>query len=190
MKRFIMFLGLILLLSLLPACSSKPSLELINSSVSIINDKDKTGAIGITQGDKKGQEIVPTALYYEFMIKNVGNKKIGDTGNKGLQVKIAPNKKLEVISKEIVGINIFIPSSYVGTGLGNGSSFTSILKPGEEGKFILYYDLGVREASPEVPLMAPSKEKLEELKDNALDASLIVLLEDTEIARFDLTKKQ
>lgn len=75
MKRFIILSGLILLFTLLTACSSKSSLELVNSKVDLVHDKNKIGAIGITEGDKKGQELVPTALYYEFEIKNNGIKK-------------------------------------------------------------------------------------------------------------------
>ena len=189
MKRFIIFLGVISLFTILSSCSSKPSIKLINSNVSITNDKTKVGSIGITQGNKKGQYLVPTALYYEFKIKNVGNKKIGDFGDKGLKIKIEPNSKLKILSKEIVGFNIFNPSSYVASGVGHGSSFVSLLEPGQEGKFIFSYDLGVSEKNSEVPLMVPSQEKLKKLEEGALNASLIVTLEDKEIARFDLIKK-
>ena len=120
MKRFIILLGFISLFTLLTACSSKPSVELVNASVDIVNDKDRVGAIGITEGDKKGQELVPTALYYEFTIKNIGNKKIGDAANKGLEmkagggldIKIEPNDNLVASSKEIIGFNIYNPSEY------------------------------------------------------------------------------
>ncbi|MDE3841030.1 hypothetical protein C0966_17340 (plasmid) [Bacillus methanolicus] len=113
MKRLLMLSGLILLFTLLTACSSNSSLELVKSKVDIVNDKSKVGAIGITEGDKKGQELIPTALYYEFEIKNNGNKKIGGIGDKRLQVKIEPNDKLAAISKETVGFNIFKPSLYI-----------------------------------------------------------------------------
>lgn len=181
MKRFIKLLGLILLFIFLTACSSKPTLELVHSKVDIVNDKNKVGSIGITEGDKKGQELVPTVLYYEFEIKNSGNKKMGGIGEKGLQVKIEPNDKLVTISKETVGFNIFKPSSYDATGVGYGTSFVGK-------KYILTFDLGVSEENPQVPLRVPSEEKLKELKDNALDASLIVTLDGKEITRFNLKK--
>lgn len=190
MKRSTILGGVILLFIILSACSSQPSLQLVNSNVSITNDKSKLGSIIITEGNKKGQELVPTALYYEFTIKNAGNKGIGGMEkDKGLQIKIVPNNKLETTSKKVVGFNIFNPSSYVGTGVGHGSSFTSILKSGEEGKFVLYYDLGVSEEDPQVPLKVPPTDKLKILENDALDASLVIMVEGTEIARFDLIKK-
>jgi len=190
MRKFIISMGVILIFTLLSACSAKPSVQLINSNVSITNDKGKLGSIVITEGDKKGQELVPTALYYEFTIKNTGNKSIGSMEKgKDLQIKILPNNDLETTSKEVVGFNIFIPSSYVDSGVGHGHTFVPILKSGEEGKFVLYYELGVSEKDPQVPLMVPSAEKLKKLQDDALNASLVIMLEDTEIARFDLMKK-
>ncbi|TDK61801.1 hypothetical protein E2K98_13015 [Bacillus salipaludis] len=189
MKRFIKLLGLISVIALFTACSSKQSLELVNSKVDIVKDKRIVGSIGITEGDKKGQELVPTALYYEFKIKNIGNQKIGGIGGKGLQVKIEPDDKLVAISKETVGFNIFKPSSYDGTGVGYGTSFDGEIQPNKNGDFILTFELGVSEENPQVPLRVPSKEKLEKLKNNALDASLIVTLDGKEITRFDLNKK-
>jgi hypothetical protein len=182
-------IGFISLLTLLTACSSKPSLELVNTNVDIINDKDKLGAIGITEGDKKGQELVPTALYYEFTIKNNGNKKIGDIGDKGLEIQIKPNDNLVASSKEIMGFNIFNPSEYEASGMGHGHTFTSIIEPDQKEKYTLHYDLGVSEENPQAPFLVPSKEQLKKLNDNALDATLIVLLDDKEIARFDLKNK-
>ena len=149
-------------------------------------DESKVGSIGITEGDKKGQKLVPTALYYEFTVKNAGNKSIGD---KSLQAKIIPNDKLVNTSKEVVGFNIFNPKSYMDTGAGYGSSIAGMIKPKEEGKFTLYYELGVDEENPQVPLKVPSKDKLKKIVDDALKASLVVTLENEEIARFDLMKR-
>jgi hypothetical protein len=189
MKRFIKLVGLISLFVLLTACSSKPSLELVNSKVDIVKDKNIVGSIGITEGDKKGQELIPTALYYEFKVKNNGNRKIGGTSDKGLQVKIEPRDELVAISKEVVGFNIFNPTSYEGTGVGYGSSIDGEIQPNKNGKYILTFDLGVSEENPQVPLRVPAKDKLEKLKNNALDASLVVILDGKEIARYELKNK-
>lgn len=187
MKRYIIYLSLITLFVMLSGCSSKPCLELINSSVDVVNEKGKIGSIIITEGDKKGQELVPTALYYEFTIKNAGHKDIGSLEkDKGLHIKIAPNTRLETISNEIVGFNVFNPSAYVNSGVGYGDSFTPILKAGTEGKYVLYYELGVNEKGPQAALLVPPAEKLKELKDEAFDATLILMSGDNEIARFDL----
>jgi hypothetical protein len=187
MKRFFIFLSFISLFTILTACSSQTSLELVNTNVDIINDKSRLGSFEITEGDKKGQELVPTALYYEFTIKNIGNKKIGGIGDKGLQLKIEPHDSLVAASKEIIGFNIFDPNEYEETGLGYGHSFIKILEPDKKSKFILHYDLGVSEENPQVPLVPPA-EKLKKLEDHALNASLIVMSGDKEIARFDLKK--
>jgi len=145
----------------------------------------------ITEGDKKGQELVPTALYYEFTIKNVGSKSIGGMEeNKGLQIKIVPNTKLETTYKEIVGFNIFNPSSYMQTDLGYGLSLTPILKSDEEGNVVIYYLLGVSEEDPQVPIIVPPTDKLKILENDAFDASLVIILEGIEIARFDLKRNE
>jgi hypothetical protein len=62
-----------------------------------------------------------------------------------------------------------------------------LLEPDKKRKFILHYDLGVSEENPQVPLVPPA-EKLKKLEDHALNASLIVMSGDKEIARFDLKK--
>lgn len=189
MKRFMVLIVFISLLTFLTACSSKPSLELVNANVDIINDKRKLGSKIITEGDNKGQELVPTALYYEFTIKNTWYKKIGGFGDKGLKIQIEPNNNLVTTSNEIIGFNIFNPSEYEASGMGYGFSFRSDLKRNEEGKYTLNYDLGVSEENSQYPLLVPPKEQLKKLKDNALDATLIVILDDKEIAHFDLKNK-
>jgi len=189
MKRFTILGVVIFLLTILSACSSHPSLKLMNSNVSIVNDKSKVGSIVIAEGNKNEQELVPTTLYYEFTIKNTGNKSIGDVKNgKELGIKIEPSNKLVTTSKEVMGFNIFDPSSYAGTGVGYGYSFVERLSKKEEGYFTIHYNLGVSKKNSRVPLMAPSADKLKDLQGDALDASLVVMLGDTEIARFDLKR--
>jgi hypothetical protein len=188
MKRFTVFTSLILLIAILSFCSSKPALELTNVSASIVNDKTKTGSINITQGDKKGKELVPTALYYEFTITNVGKKRFVGINDAG-EFKIIPSDNLKAMTEEIVGFNIFDFSSYMGTGLGHSISYIQLLEPGEEREFSFAYGLGVNEKNPDVPIMAPPEEKLKELEENALDAELVVTVKDAEIARFELSNK-
>lgn len=164
----------------------KKSLKLLNASVEVINDKDRLGAIEITEGEKKGEELVPTALYYEFTIKNTSKKSVGTYNKQGLEVNIIPNDHLVSVTNKLIGFNIFDPSEYSNSGVGYGKSFDSVLKPGQAGLYILHYDLGVNEENAQVPLLVPSAEKLQSIKSNALDATLVVTLDHKEILRFDL----
>jgi hypothetical protein len=189
MKRLFVLFGQFILIVALSGCSSQPVLELTSSSSMITDDKNITGTVAITEGEKKGQELVPTALYYQFSIKNTGKKKIGDIGDKGLALKIEPNDKLKAASEDIIGFNIFDSDSYINTGLGYGQTTHSMLKAGEEEDYILTYDLGVGEESPNATLLTPSEEQLKVLGEKALDAILIVLCDNKEIARFDLNHK-
>lgn len=76
---------------LLASCSSKPPLELIDSKVSIVKDKKLVGSIGITYGEKKGEELIPTTLYYEFQMNNTSNRTLGSEDmDKGIKIKIMP----------------------------------------------------------------------------------------------------
>ena len=188
MKRFIVLLTLISGIAILTACSSKPSLELTNKEVEITNDKGRLGSMILQQGEKAGTEAVPTSLYYTFSIKNVGSKKIGDY-EENLTVKIEPNETLVTVSEEVMGFNIFNPDGYNETGLGYGHTFNGILGPNDEGKFTLHYNLGIDIETTEA-LFVPSKEQLEKLEENALEATLIVMLGDEEIARYDLSEKE
>lgn len=183
MKRYIVLLSLIIIVVVLSACSSKKAVELIDTKVDIINDKERIGSMILQTGEKEGQEVVATSLYYAFSIKNEGSKKIGHS-SEGLKIKIEPHEKLLTVSKEVMGFNIFNPAEFDNSGLGYGHSFNVT-----EGQYILHYDLSSNEETTEV-LLAPSKEQLDKLKNNALEATLIVLLDNEEIARFDLSKKE
>jgi hypothetical protein len=188
MKKRYFLLGLFSLMLLLSACSAAPSLELVKASADIITDESKLGAVVITRGERKGEKMVPTALYYEFIIKNSGNKKIGGYGEKGLEIKIEPSEQLASVSKDVIGFNIFKADNYYDTGLGYGHTFSSVLKPDQEGKFTLHYELGVKEENPEVSLLLPSEERLKQLESHAFNAFLIVTLDNEEIARFNLNE--
>lgn len=199
MKRYFSLVVLVLIMLSISGCSSEPNVELVSYSVSIVNDKSITGSMVVTEGEKKGKELVPTALVYEFAIKNNGNKKIDlkkdkktkenpDLYMQGNKIKIEPNEKLKNASQEIIGINIFEPSSYKNSGLGYKEA-SLILKSGEEKTFVLYYELGVNEESPYTLFITPPEDKLTELESNALDACLVLIVDDAEIARFDLNKQ-
>ena len=53
---------------------------------------------------------MPTALYYEFAIKNTGNKSIGGMEkDKDLRAKIVPNNKLETMVPSAEKLRILRP---------------------------------------------------------------------------------
>ncbi|MEY8192116.1 hypothetical protein AB4X15_20975 [Peribacillus simplex] len=187
MRKCFLFISLFIVLSFLSACSSNPSIELVDVDVDIVKDKSLLGSIGITEGERKGDELVPTALFYKFTIKNTGNKTAGiEEVDKGIELKIEPKDELRAMSEDVIGFNIYDPEEYNASGVGFGHSFLSVLKPDEKGEYTLNYDLGVSEENSQVPLLVPSKDKLDELKRHALDALLVVTIENQDIARFDL----
>lgn len=61
-----------------------------------------------------------------------------------------------------------------------------VLKPDEEAKYNIRYDLGAKEENSLVRL-APPQEQLDELLENALEATLVIHIEDKEITRVDLS---
>ncbi|AGK54477.1 hypothetical protein [Bacillus sp. 1NLA3E] len=197
-KRMLKFvISSFTVLLLLSGCSSKPSLELVSSTVDIRNDEERLGGIGVTSGEKSGEIIVPTVLSYDFVLKNTGKQILGRAENPnkqtyeyddGIKVFIEPNEKLKAVSKEIMGVNIF---SFDEEGrqiaeLGIGKTGVPIIEPNQEGKYTFDFILGANEENPELRVV-PSSEQLEKLKENAMEASLIVYIEDEEIARFDLS---
>lgn len=190
LRKWFLFISLFFVLFFLSACSSNPSLELVDANVDIVKDKSLVGSIGITEGERKGDELIPTALFYEFTIKNTGNKTVGSIGeaDKGIELKMEPKDKLISVSEDVIGFNIYNPEDYNESGVGFGQSFLSVLKSDEKGKYTSNYDLGVSEENSQVPLLVPSKEKLEELKEYAFNAILVVTIGNQEIARFDLNK--
>ncbi len=203
MKRYFTLIILFVIMFSISGCSSKANLseanlELTNFNVAIVKDKSVNGTIIITNEDENEQEFISTALVYEFTIKNKGNKKIGRKSkiekdklafsSQDNQIRIEPNEDLEDKTLEIIGIDIFDPSSYMNTGLGF-SSPPLILKPGEEKKFILTYDLGVDEENPFNLPIIPSEEKLTELESYALDGILVIIVENEKIAHFNLNKQ-
>lgn len=179
--RAFSFFSLFLVLLFLSACSNNPKLELLHSSAEIISDEAKLGATVVTEGKDKGEKIIPTALYYEFTIKNIGSTEIVD-----LEAHIQPSNELLLVLNDVMGFNIFNydDPGYHDSGLGHGHTFTN-LKPNQEGVFTLNYILGSSKQNSAVPLL-PSAEKLIQLEQEALNAKLIITHDENEVARFNL----
>ncbi|MDF2946544.1 MAG: hypothetical protein K0S51_1223 [Bacillales bacterium] len=186
MKKLTIILTMFFALSSLTACSSNNSMELVKSKVSIIKDKDKLGAIVLTEGVNKGKEVVPTALYYEIILKKANNQKIGDVNKEKINFKIVPSKDLKDISNRIIGFNIFNQEEYSESGLGYGESISSSFKPNKEVVYIAHFDLGVDIVDPQGPIKTPAQKELKKLKEKALDATLIVYKGEKEISRLKL----
>lgn len=145
-------------------------------------------------GEKEGEIIQPITLSYTFVLKNTGKTDLGGIEklnqqtyeyDDGIKVYIEPNEKLQEVTEEVMGFNIFIEEEREQAGLGFGETGTPLLKPNQEKEYTIDFDLGALEENPEIR-MASSSEQLDKLKKNAMDAMLIIVIEDEEIARFNL----
>lgn len=182
-----------IILFIISGCSSKQSLELESAKVDLRNDVERLGSVGITSGEREGENIVPIALSYDVILINTGKKELGGaeipseddfTYEDGIQVKIEPNKKLKEVTKEVMGFNIYDRNDDGWLGIGETSQ--PILEPDEKGKYTFDLILGALEENPDLKL-APPMEQLEKLEEHAMDAILIVSIEGEEIARFDIS---
>ena len=186
------FICMFIVLMMLSGCASKQSVELISSSVEIRDDR--SGGVSITSGDKIGEIIEPISLSYDFVLKNTGKKVLGGMEkinsqtfeyNDGIKVYIEPNEKLQEVTTEVMGFNMYDEEDRQQAGLGMGITGTPVLEQNQEGKYTLDFVLGALEENPEIRI-APSPEQLDKLKRNSLDALVIIHIEDKEVARFDL----
>ncbi|KMY50183.1 hypothetical protein [Peribacillus loiseleuriae] len=190
MSKFVVSISTVLIL--LTGCSAKPSLELMGASVEIRDDR--LGGTEIMSGESKGEIIQPVSLSYDFVLKNIGKSTLGSAEKMntetyefedGIKIVIKPNKELQDVSKEVMGFNILNEEKREQAHLGIVKQISSILEPNQEGEYSLNFELGALEDNPELK-KAPSQEQLDKLKRSALDATLVILVEDEEIARFDL----
>ena len=186
------FTSIFIIMLLLSGCSSKPSLELISSTVEIRDDR--SGGVGITSEEKEGEIIQPISLSYRFVLKNTGKKTLGGMeklnnetfeAEDGIKVYIEPNEKLQEVTEEVMGFNIYDEEEIQQANLSLGKTSAPVLEPNQEGEYTFDFDLGALEENPVIRI-APSLEQLDKLKRSAMDATLIVTIEDEEIARFDL----
>ena len=180
---------LLLLLLLISVCSSEPpSIELISSLVKLVD--------GVNHGvvyDETGKLVTHTVLEYKFVLKNTGTKSIGSKKyEKGIDIKIIPNKNLKEITEEVMRKNIYdeiYSTNGTPKGTETGGSVVSRLMPNQEGEYEIRYFLGTNEKNDRYKA-APPKEKLEKLKRYAMYATLIVLIDGKEVARFELNNGQ
>jgi len=183
MKKYVRFLCIVLLLFIISACSKPEDIKLTKADVMITENKDLVGSTTTTIGKHKNQTIVPTALYYTFTVKNNSNKPIFRSQLNKVKMRIEPDQDLLSVVEDTIGSNIYnVNKSKIGWGQG----VEEIAAKGT-GEFNLYYKLGAKQKSDELPL-APSKEELQNIKNLALKATLIVSKDGKEIARFKLDR--
>lgn len=184
MKRVTVLL-IVAFVAILSACSNEISLQLAEANADIVRDATKTGSLLISEESEK--ELIPTALYYTFSIKNNGMK-VGGKDENYINVQIVPNEGLVTASKDVLGYNVFEPADHPASNnfcTGYGNSHSTVLEKNEMTELMFYYYLGCEEEQKDAQPV-PSKDQLEKLKEHALDATLIIMLDNEEIARFDL----
>jgi len=162
--------------------NKKAPFEITEVKVTLVNDKHIVGST-IIREKGKSLELVPTSLYYKFKIKQTGNKKMYNAGEDNIDVKIIPNKELKSTSKDILGFNVYSDNERAG-GLGRGIGIGDFNKSGEA-SLDLNYDLGTTVENSQMPLV-PSKDKLEKLRQKALEGTLVIVRNHKEIARINL----
>ncbi|WP_078553814.1 hypothetical protein [Bacillus alkalicellulosilyticus] len=177
------FLSLSILIILLIGCASQDPLELTKATVEE-RDENVSGP----------NEIQLKSLNYEFVLKNNSKKTIGGmeklredsySYEDGIELSIEPSEKLVKILEETIGFNFFEDNGQ--GGLGRGTATNPFIDPNQIGVYNFHFDLGAIEVNDEIQL-APTQEEMDRLVENALEATLVVRVENEEIARFDLTK--
>lgn len=186
------FICIFITLLVLSGCSSEPSVELVNATVEITDDR--MGEIVITSGEEKGEVIAPMSLSYTFVFENIGKKLLGgikEPDSKSydyddeLKIYIEPHENLLVTTKEVMGLDIYNEEERKESGLGMGKTSIPILEPNQEGEYTLDFTLGAKQENVEM-MVAPPRDQLDKLARNAMDATLVIHIKDVEIARFDL----
>lgn len=162
--------------------NEKEPFEITEVKVTLVDDKHIVGST-IIREKGKSLELVPTSLYYKFKIKQTDNKKVYYAGEDNIDVKIIPNKELKSASKDILGFNIYSDDERTG-GLGKGIGIGDFNNSGEA-SLDLNYDLGTTVKNSQMPLV-PSKDKLEKLRQKALEGTLVIIRNHKEIARINL----
>ena len=186
MKKFMVgILSAVLAMSLV-ACSNFASKEesgyrIQKVKVKITDDADLIGKVGIQDSKGKMVDVKPKALYYEFKMKQQGQRKFYQNDKDEIEAKIIPNEDLKKASINTVGVNVFDEGhGQFGTGMGI-EDFNYMKK----GKVDVHYDLGATVKNKEMPL-APSDQKLKKLQQVARHGKLVITRNNKEIGRYDL----
>lgn len=193
MKKVVRFIFMVTLL-LLGACSNQESrisnqdsektpFKIEEAKATILNSQSVIGATYVETKKGKRVKIVPTALQYVIKVKPASQKKLFNSTKNVMELKIIPNKELKEASKEALDLNIFNSEEH-DLGYGSRQGLSEFNSEGV-GTLDLTYTLGTDVENKEIPLL-PSEEKLNNLKENALKATLVVIRDNKEIGRYDL----
>jgi len=180
-----------MLIIVISGCSNqptvyKPSIELISSTVKIVSDNPEQQPV---VDGKAMDNIGFVSLQYDFTLKNNGkqsfkvsqNTQTSDSDVETITLTIEPNPELKAFANEVAGVNLFSEKNHGGGFL----SSPTVLEPNEEGYYSIEYILGSIEENP-VMTLAPNKEQLNELKEKAVNANLVIHYENEEIKSFGL----
>ncbi|GAB1793243.1 hypothetical protein [Priestia sp. JNUCC 25] len=159
----------------------KKFLLLEKVDVMITDNEDIIGSIRITEENYQTDFIVPTSLYYRFTVKNICHESIFCSDLHNVKLTIEPDKTLLTVINKALGWNIYDTDE---NKLGWSQTVKEI-EPKKVIEFSLVYILG-EEQNNVIFSPLPSKEALQEIKDNALKATLVVSQDIKEIARFKL----
>ncbi|MCZ8496965.1 hypothetical protein [Priestia megaterium] len=186
MKKFMVgTLSAFLAMSLV-ACSNSASKQESGYSiqkvkVKITDDPALIGEIGIEDSKGKMVDVKPKALYYEFKMKQQGQRKFYQNDKDEIEAKIIPNEDLKKASIHIIGVNVF-DDERDRFGKGMGIEEFNYMK---KGKVDVHYGLGATVKNKEMP-MAPSNQKLKKLQKVARHGKLVITRNNKEIDRYDL----
>ncbi|QOY36910.1 membrane lipoprotein lipid attachment site-containing protein [Anaerobacillus isosaccharinicus] len=174
---------IIIMVLLLAACTSQDSHKSYKSVIELDDLKFEVEDYEIRSSnnpdDKNVQVFVKKAIHYQFSLLNTGIEKIGSDNidDEKLEVYIEAHENL----LDFMEPNLFETNkSNMRSGSGSGSQQT-YLNPNEKGEYFFTY------------IIADIKD-LELIKENALDADIVVLLTNSsgiseEIKRITLNKK-
>jgi len=167
-------------------------LKLVSTKIEIAKDKSRSGGTILTEGKDKGKQLVPTTIYYEFVLKNTGKHNIGSLDNKrAMTASLKADPSLEKKAKEIIGFNPFKKSGYDdASGLGYGQGSVSLLKSHDKGDYGLSFDIGFTDENDQgMTMLNASDEQLDELKKELGNATLIIKEGKKVIGEFPLNKR-
>lgn len=172
----------LLLIAIIPfffliGCSDEVRIEVLSAKASIENDSTKIVPFRVSDGEDT-RIVKPTALYYEFTFMNTGNQII--KGSDRLEYKIVPLSELKAELFDTLKMTQFIQASAFNYG------FQPLpFKKNDKGSAYVYYHLGKYESDSKIPVF-PSMSDLQGIKENAMNAELVLYLNGEELSRVAL----